>query len=93
MHETARVAGGASPAPLLGSAATDACLRVAYEADAPIQATLVDGAGHVLGESGPPALEGVVGQQGPVCVRKGDSVVGVPAGNATHVRWIAWQAP
>ena len=93
MREVARVAGGPAAAPLVQVAGSDACLRVAYEADAPIQAKLVDGAGRVLGGSGAPATEGVVAEEGPVCVRKGDSVVAVPEGQAAHVRWIAWEAP
>jgi hypothetical protein len=93
MREVARTTGGNAPAELLRAAGSDACVRVVFTADAPIHAKLVDGAGHLLGESGATATDGVVAEGGPVCVRKGDSVVAVPEGGATRVRWMAWQAP
>jgi hypothetical protein len=93
MHEIARVESAGSPAELLRAAASDACLRVAYEADAPVQAKLVDENGRVLGESPhAAAAEGVLGVEGPVCVRRGDSVLGVTGAPTAHVRWIAWAA-
>jgi hypothetical protein len=92
MHEIARVESAGSPAELLHAAASDACLRVAYEADGPVQAKLVDESGRVLGEHAA-ATEGVLGVDGPVCVRKGDSVLGVTGAAPAHVRWIAWEAP
>jgi hypothetical protein len=93
MREVARASAGNAPAELVRSAGSDACVRVVFAADAPIRAKLVDEAGRVLGESGTTATEGVVAEGGPVCVRKGDSVVAVPEGGATRVRWMAWQAP
>ncbi len=89
----ARVSNGNASAELVHAVSADACVRVAFEADVPIRARLSDGAGHRLGESGAAATEGVVAEDGPVCVRKGDSIVAVPEGAATHVRWMAWQAP
>ncbi len=97
MREVARVSSAVGAIPLVPATASDACVRVAYEADAPIHAKLVDEAGRVLGESGPPAVEGVVTEEGPVCVRKGDRIVAVAErvaeGGAAQVRWMAWQAP
>jgi hypothetical protein len=94
MREVARAQSAGSPAELLHAVPSDACLRVAYEADAPTRAKLVDEAGHVLAESPSSAASGgVLGTEGPVCVRKGDSVVAITDTPGVHVRWIAWQAP
>ena len=74
----------------------DACVRVAFEASAPVLAKLLDTGGHVLATLEAPATRGVLGARGPVCVRKGDAVSAVAAGldgGATSARWVAWQSP
>ncbi len=70
----------------------DACVRVAFEAVAPAAVKLLDSAGTVLAEGRAPAIEGTLGDRGPVCVRKGDSVSAVAEGGG-HIRWIAWASP
>jgi hypothetical protein len=74
----------------------DACVRVAFDASAPVLAKLLDTEGHVLASLDAPAMGGVLGARGPVCVRKGDAVSAVaagPDGGAGSVRWVAWQSP
>ena len=94
MREVARKEGGSDAVELVKAEARDACVRVAFEASAPVEAKLVDHAGNVLAASDAPAADGVLGARGPVCVRKGDVVRGISdASGATRVRWVAWEAP
>jgi len=62
----------------------DACVRVAFESTQPVAAELVDGSGRVLATSKGAATDGMLGERGPVCIRKGDLVAGVasPPGGA-----------
>jgi hypothetical protein len=94
MREVARKEGGADAVELVKADARDACVRVAFEASAPVAAKLVDHAGNVLAASDVPAPDGVLGARGPVCVRKGDVVRGIAEGSGgARVRWVAWEAP
>ena len=96
MREVARIENTGGRAELVRAGERDACVRVAFEASAPVVAKLSDGEGNVLASNDVPESEGVLGQRGPVCVRRGDVVVaaagGVEAAVAT-VRWLAWQSP
>ncbi len=78
---------------LVRAAGRDTCVRVAFEATAPVQAHLLDADGIVLCETRSPATTGVLAERGPVCVRKTGSVTAVTEGNASRIRWIAWASP
>jgi hypothetical protein len=78
---------------LVRATGRDACVRVAFEATAPVTARLVDSDGGVLAELRAPASEGALGERGPVCVRKGDGVSGIAEGGGARVKWIAWASP
>ncbi len=93
MREIARKASSDEPVELLRADAGDACVRVAFAAESPVVARLVDQNGEVLSSLGP-ARGGALGKSGPVCVRKGDAVRAIAVGaGRSHVRWLAWQAP
>jgi hypothetical protein len=74
MRETARKESGGEQVEIVRAREHDVCVRIAFEASAPVIAKLLDGAGGLLAESSAPAREGVLGEKGPVCVRKGDAV-------------------
>lgn len=95
MREVARKpgTGGGEPVELVRAEARDACLRVAFEADAPLVTKLVDENGQVLAALPVPATHGVLAEGGPVCVRKGDVVRAIAEGSGAHVRWMAWESP
>jgi hypothetical protein len=95
MHEVARKpgVGGGEPVVLVRAETHDACLRVAFDADAPLVAKLVDENGQVLAALAVPATHGVLAEEGPVCIRKGDVVRAVAEGSGAHVRWMAWASP
>jgi hypothetical protein len=93
MREVARVEGGAETVDLVRAEGRDVCVRVAYEATGAVLAKLVDRTGGVLAAAPGQATEGVLGERGPVCVRRGDVVRGVAEGAGARVRWMAWQAP
>lgn len=95
MHEVARKpgTGGGEPVELVRAESHDACLRVAFEADAPLVTKLVDENGQVLASLAVPSTHGVLAEQGPVCIRKGDVVRAVAEGSGAHVRWMAWESP
>jgi hypothetical protein len=78
---------------LVQASGKDTCVRVAFEAAAPVLARLVDAEGTVLCETSSPATAGVLGERGPVCVRKSDSVSATAEGNGGRIRWIAWASP
>jgi hypothetical protein len=92
MHEAARKETSGELVDLVRADARDTCVRVAFEATAPVTASLVDRAGETLatGESG--ATSGLLGARGPVCVRKGDVVRAATEGSGARVRWLAWEA-
>jgi hypothetical protein len=103
MHEAARKESGGDVVDLVKADARDTCVRVAYEATAPVTASLVDRGGEVLAKSDAAATEGALGAKGPVCVRKGDVVrasadgagsdggTDASGGGGMRVRWIAWE--
>lgn len=95
MHEVARKpgAGDGEPVELVRAESHDVCLRVAFAADAPLVTKLVDENGQVLASDPVPSTRGVLAEQGPVCIRKGDVVRAVAEGSGAHVRWMAWQSP
>jgi hypothetical protein len=79
---------------LVRAAGRDTCARVLFEAPVPIVAKLVDAEGRVLAETGTAATQGTLGEKGPVCIRKGESVNAVMEGTSvTRVRWVALSAP
>jgi hypothetical protein len=71
----------------------DACARVAFVADAPVDARLESAPGATLAAS-PRGTSGVLAAKGPVCVRKGGLVrVVFESRGAARVRWVAWRSP
>jgi hypothetical protein len=93
MHEVARKETAGERVELVRAEARDLCVRVAFESSAPVTAKLVDGVGNVLVASGPASTEGVLGERGPVCVRRGELVACVADGGPAQIRWVAWAAP
>ena len=93
MHEASRRSGGLEPLELWRAEQGDACLRVAFASTVPVTTKLLLQGGELLAATGEPALDGALGEKGPVCVRKGDVVKGVAEGPPAHVRWMVWQAP
>ena len=61
MREVARVESAGDPVELVRAEGHDTCVRVAFEATAPVVATLSDAEGSVLASSEAPAIEGVLG--------------------------------
>jgi hypothetical protein len=93
MREVARKETAGERVDLVRAETRDLCVRVAFESTAPVVAKLVDGAGNVLVANATATTEGVLGERGPVCVRKGEVVASVADGGPAHVRWVAWAAP
>ena len=97
MREVARVeTTGDGVVEVVRAGERDTCVRVAFEASSPVVARLLDTEGNVLAASDVPEAEGVLGQRGPVCVRRGDAVSAAAGGAEAavpNVRWVAWQAP
>ncbi|MGH7297241.1 MAG: hypothetical protein ACRELB_20045, partial [Polyangiaceae bacterium] len=93
MREVARKDALAGSIELVKADARDVCVRVAFQATAPVTAKLVDEAGRVLAESEATSLRGTLAKNGPVCVRKGEVVKGVTSAGPARVRWVAWAAP
>jgi hypothetical protein len=93
MREVARKENTGDKVQIAQAGGHDACVRVVFEASSPVVAKLVDGEGNVLASSDSPATDGVLGERGPVCVRKGDAVSAVAEGAAASVRWVAWESP
>jgi hypothetical protein len=71
----------------------DTCVRVAFEASGPVVARLLGADGTVLYETHLPSTSGVLGDRGPICVRKSDVVSATAEGAAGRIRWIAWASP
>ncbi len=68
----------------------DLCVRVAFDASEPVVASLVDSRGGTLATS-VERTGGILAEQGPVCVRKGDAVHALATGPSTaRVLWVAW---
>jgi hypothetical protein len=92
MREVARKETGNDAVDLVTAQGRDACVRVAFEASAPVTVKLVDQGGNVLAATEGPVTDGVLAARGPVCVRKGDVVRGLAEGAGARVRWLAWEA-
>jgi hypothetical protein len=97
MHEVARgeltSADAAADRPIVHAEAADTCVRVVLASDPPAHVQLRDTRGDVLFDA-PNAADTPLGPRGPVCVRKGDSVllhVEPPAPRALH--FVAWASP
>lgn len=91
MRVMARREGAGGRVEIFRAEPQDACVRVAFEATAPVLARLVDSSGAVLASCATAATEGVLAEQGPVCIRRGDVLSGVADGPAAvRVRWVAW---
>ncbi len=93
MRQAAERESGGERTELVRAADKDTCVRVAFEATAPVVARLLDADGAVLCETHSPAAAGVLGERGPVCVRKSDSVSSDAEGSGGRIRWIAWASP
>jgi hypothetical protein len=93
MHEVARKQSAGQPIELVRAETGDACVRVAFTSTAPVTARLVDSSSRVLAAIEQPAIDGVLGERGPVCVRKGDVVTASAEGTGARVAWMAWEAP
>jgi hypothetical protein len=93
MREVARKETAGERVDLARAETRDVCVRVVFESSAPVLAKLVDGSGNVLVAGTAPATDGVLGEHGPVCVRKGDVVSCVADGGPARIRWVAWAAP
>jgi hypothetical protein len=93
MREVARTQSAGDKVEIAHAEGRDECVRVAFAASSPVVAKLMDGAGNVLAVSDAPATDGVLGERGPVCVRKGDAVSAVAEGAGASVRWVAWESP
>lgn len=77
---------------LVRAAEQDLCVRVAFEASEPVVASLLDTRGAALASSVERA-GGILPEQGPVCVRKGDAVHALATGPSTaRVLWVAWSS-
>jgi len=98
MREVARKESGGESVVVARADGRDLCVRVAYEANAPVVAKLLDASGAVLASGESAAREGVLGEHGPVCVRKGGVLSAVAGDDASaasprRVHWVAWAAP
>lgn len=78
---------------LVRAASKDTCVRVAFESATPVVARLLGTDGTVLYETHQPSTSGALGDRGPVCVRKSDSVSATAEGAGARIRWIAWSSP
>jgi hypothetical protein len=93
MREIARRESAGERIEMVRADRQDACVRVAFESTGPVVGKLVDGVGVVLAASHEATTRGVLGEHGPVCVRRGESVNAIAEGAPTRVRWVAWVAP
>lgn len=66
------------------------CVRAAFDADAPTAITLVNARGRTLASAD--GAEGVIGANGPVCLRGGDVATFRIAGQS-RVRIVVWATP
>jgi hypothetical protein len=91
MREIARHDGGPEVTEVAHAGDKDLCVRLLFVANAPVAAALMDHSGAVLSEA-PEGTGGALGENGPVCVRRGQTVrVRFESRSpAPRVRWIAW---
>jgi hypothetical protein len=93
MRRAAERESGGERIELVHAAGKDTCVRVAFEATAPVLARLLGADGTVLYEMRSPTTAGVLGERGPVCVRKSDVVSAAAEAAGGRIRWIAWASP
>jgi hypothetical protein len=93
MRRAAERESGGERIELVHAAGKDTCVRVAFEATAPVLARLLGADGTVLYEMRSPTTAGVLGERGPVCVRKSDVVSATAEAVGGRIRWIAWASP
>jgi hypothetical protein len=93
MRQAAERESGGERTELVRAAGNDTCVRVAFEATAPVLAKLLDADGTLLCETRVPSAAGVLAERGPVCVRKNGSVSATADGSGARIRWIAWASP
>ncbi len=95
MHPVAERETAGDRVELVRAGTRDACVRVLFEATTAVLAKLVDAEGTTLAEGAAAATQGTLGEEGPVCVRKGDTVSAFAdgAGGGARVRWVAWSSP
>jgi len=93
LHQAVERETGGERVELVRAASHDACVRVAFESSGPVTARLLDADGGVLAEMHAAAAEGALGEHGPVCIRRGDTVSAVAEGGGVRVKWIAWTSP
>jgi hypothetical protein len=92
MREVTRRETGTDAVDLTTPEARDTCVRVAFQATAPVTVKLTDEGGNLLATTEDAVTDGVLAARGPVCVRKGDVVRGLAEGTGARVRWMAWEA-
>jgi hypothetical protein len=93
MREVARRESFGEKIEIVRAEQRDTCVRVAFEAATPVTAKLVEGTGTVLATTSVAGVEGLLGEKGPVCVRKGGALSVLVEGASVAVRWVAWAAP
>lgn len=93
MRQVARRESAGEKIELLRADQQDTCIRVAFAAAMPVVAKLVDGAGNAVATTAAAAAEGLLGEKGPICIRKGEAVSVMVAGPGAAIRWVAWAAP
>ena len=93
MRRAAERESGGERIELVHAAGKDTCVRVAFEATTPVLARLLGADGTVLYEMRGATPTGVLGERGPVCVRRSDVVSASAEGVGGRIRWIAWASP
>lgn len=92
MHVVATRDSGLGDVDLMRADTGDQCLRVAFDASEPVEVSLSDPGGAVLAGSRD-GTSGLLGPDGPVCIRKGATLRASAKGpSGTRVRWVAWSA-
>jgi hypothetical protein len=80
---------------LIAEAKADTCVRISISATTPVAAELVDDRSRALAEA-PEGTRSALGERGPVCIRRGDTVrirFTPRAGTAPRIRFVAWASP
>jgi hypothetical protein len=93
MRRAAERESGGERVELVRAAGKDTCVRVAFESAEPVLARLLGADGTVLYEARVATTAGTLGERGPVCIRKSDTVSAAADGPSGRVRWIAWASP
>jgi hypothetical protein len=80
---------------LIADAKADTCVRVSFSATTPVSAELLDDHARSLAEA-PEATRSTLGDRGPICIRRGDTMrlrFAPRAGTTPHIRFVAWASP